>query len=128
MKKFRFKSLSLLSQTEKKARHVVFSPHSNLIVGENHTGKSSLIKSLYEALGAHPAGDLDRWDKGTVALMSFAIDDTQYSLLQQRSYRALFDSSNRVIFAATNWSDWGAKFVEVMNFNLVLIGQDQQPT
>ena len=47
MRNFRFESICLLSQSEQRARKVTFDRRLNLIVGRNHTGKSSLIKSLF---------------------------------------------------------------------------------
>ena len=47
MRNFRFESICLLSQSEQRARKVTFDRQLNLIVGRNHTGKSSLIKSLF---------------------------------------------------------------------------------
>lgn len=46
MKNLSFQSLLLLSTTEKAARKVKFDPKVTLILGENDTGKSSLIKTI----------------------------------------------------------------------------------
>ena len=47
MKNLRFQSLILLSRKEKAARRIAFDPKATLILGENDTGKSSLIKAIY---------------------------------------------------------------------------------
>lgn len=125
MKSFRFGSIYLLSQSEKRARKVTFAPRLNLIVGRNHTGKSSLIKSLFLAFGARPEGALDRWDKNAVVLVAFSIGEDSYFVVQQRSHRALFSGAGRCLYAAGNASDWGRKFAEVTGFNLVLTDQNQ---
>lgn len=59
MKSFRFESIWLLSHNEKRARRITFHPRRNLVLGTNHTGKSTLVKSLFMTLGATPAGELE---------------------------------------------------------------------
>ncbi|EOJ0915716.1 AAA family ATPase [Klebsiella pneumoniae] len=52
MKSIYFKSAHILSLRDKKGFSFKFSPDINIITGENDTGKSSFIKSLYHTLGA----------------------------------------------------------------------------
>ena len=52
MQTVKFKNLFLLSQVEKKALHVPLHSQKLLIQGANGFGKSVIMKSLYEALGA----------------------------------------------------------------------------
>lgn len=52
MKSIYFKSAQILSLRDKKGFSFKFSPDINIITGENDTGKSSFIKSLYHTLGA----------------------------------------------------------------------------
>lgn len=126
MKTFKFKSICLLSQSEQRARRETFAPRLNLIAGENHTGKSSLIKSLFVALGARPEGRLENWDKNAIALVSFTIDGNLYHVLQQQSYRALYNTNGDCIFATGVSAEWGAEFSKLVGFNLVLIDKNQE--
>ena len=126
MKIFKFESIYLLSQDERRARKIEFSPRRNLVVGRNHTGKSSLIKSLFTALGARPEGSLDRWDKNAVALVRFSVNGESYYALQQQSYRALFTEGGRCLLATAAASVWGAAFSDLIGFNLVLTGRNQE--
>jgi AAA15 family ATPase/GTPase len=125
MKNFRFESISLLSQGEKRARKVTFHHRLNLIVGRNHTGKSTLIKSIFLAFGARPEGDLDRWDENAVALVAFSIDEKRYNIVQQQSFRALFSDDGGFLFSSGSASGWGNKFAEITGFNLVLTDKSQ---
>ena len=52
MRTIYFKSVHILSLRDKKGFSFDFSPTINIITGENDTGKSSFIKSLYHTLGA----------------------------------------------------------------------------
>ena len=47
MKNLRLQTLYLVSDQEKAARIVKFDPHKTVVLGENDTGKSCLIKSIY---------------------------------------------------------------------------------
>src|SRR5689334_8794306 len=99
MKSLRFESICLLSHREKKARKVTFHKGLNLVTGRNHTGKSSLIKSLYVTLGAYPQGKLDKWDADCINLLKFSVDRTSYEIVQQGKRRGLF--KNGQLLAAT---------------------------
>ncbi|MFC5755863.1 hypothetical protein [Rhizobium sp. GCM10022189] len=120
MKNFRFKSIWLLSENEQRARTESFSPKKTLLVGMNHTGKSSLIKSLFIALGAFPTGDLDRWSKDATVLVEFSVDDVVYYVVQQHNHRGLFSAGGNLEFASANATDWGRRFADLTGFNLVL--------
>lgn len=120
MKNFRFKSIWLLSENEQRARTASFSPKKTLLVGRNHAGKSSLIKSLYIALGAYPAGELDRWSKDTTTLVEFSLDGVVYHVVQQNNHRALFGAGRQLEFAFANATDWGRSFADLIGFNLVM--------
>ena len=61
MKNLKFKEIYLISNVERKARKIVFSPHLNIILGKNRNGKSSLLKSLYWTMGADPAKMHEKW-------------------------------------------------------------------
>ncbi|MFD2677833.1 hypothetical protein [Camelimonas lactis] len=123
MKNFKFKSIWLLSESEQRAREESFSPKKTLLVGMNHTGKSSLVKSLFTALGAIPTGELDRWSKDAAILVEFSIDETGYYVVQQRNHRGLFDAAGNLCFASANATDWGRRFADLIGFNLVLADQ-----
>ena len=127
MKKFRFKSIWLLSESEQRARMESFSPKKTLLVGMNHTGKSSLIKSLFRALGAFPTGELDKWSDDTAIMVEFSVDGVDYYIVQQQNHRGLFDKDRNLHFASANATDWGVKFSSLVNFNLVLTDRQSNP-
>jgi hypothetical protein len=126
MRNLRFENIWLLSQNEKRAKKVTFDQGRNLIVGRNHTGKSSLIKSIFLAFGARPEGKLDRWDKEAAAFVKFSVDGVHFQVLHQSSCRALFSGDGQFLHAAANSADWGEKFCEATGFNLALTDKDQK--
>jgi hypothetical protein len=119
MKSFRFENIWLLSRQEKRAKSVTFR-RTNLIVGLNHTGKSTLIKAIFTSLGATPKGSLAEWDKDAISLLEFSVDKTKFRALHQRGYRALFSEKGELIASATNHSAWTATVSVATGFNLVL--------
>lgn len=120
MKSFLFDGIWLLSQNDQRALSVEFDPRKNLIVGRNHTGKSSIIKTLLLTLGAKPKGNLQHWDKSTISLVTFKVDGNKYSALHQNGNRGLFDASGKAIITSTTHQAWTEAFSRVTGFNLVL--------
>ena len=120
MTDFLFENIWMLSQRDRRARSIRFHPRKNLIVGVNHTGKSSLIKTLYRTLGAHPKGHLRQWDENTVSLVEFSVAQKRFRALHQNGYRALFDAQDRLVAAAGSHSQWSESFAQAIGFNLVV--------
>ena len=125
MHRFRFKNIWLLSHREKTARHVEFHPSKNLLVGRNHTGKTTLIRSLFETLGAKPQGKLEQWDENAVSLLEFSVDDKPYFALHQEGRRALFDATFNLLISTSKFGDWSRLFCEITDFNLVFSDKKQ---
>lgn len=82
MKHLYISEIQLLSQKEKKAKKVQFDLNRTLILGKNHTGKSSLIKSIYWALGAEPLFNQKFKNTNVSVHLKFEIDGTKYSILR----------------------------------------------
>lgn len=127
MQSLRFLDISLLSRLEKKARRITFHSKSNLIFGLNHTGKSTLIKVLFETLGAYPSGKLEGWDSGVISIVTLAIDDVQYRVVREGGSRGLFAGAD--LTASTSRDrDWSRVFGDLTNFTLVLSDKQERTT
>lgn len=126
MHRFRFKNIWLLSHREQRARHVEFHPSKNLLVGRNHTGKTTVIRSLFETLGATPQGKLEQWDENAVSLLEFSVDEKRYFALQQDGRRALFDSKFNLLISTAKFAEWSKCFCEITGFNLVFSDKKQE--
>jgi len=120
MKTFQFESISLLSHRDKKARKVSFHPHRNLIQGENHTGKSSLVKHLFVTLGAKPLGTLEQWDPQTVSAVRFKVDGKSFTAIHRSGSRSLYDSSGKLLTATDSHAAWAEAFATLVGFKLML--------
>lgn len=120
MRTFQFESISLLSHRDKKARKVNFHPHRNLIQGENHTGKSSLVKHLFVTLGAKPLGTLEQWDPQTISAVRFKVDGESFTVIHHSGARSLHDSSGKLLKATDSHVVWAKIFARVVGFKLML--------
>jgi len=97
-----------------------FHPKRTLICGLNHTGKSSLIRPLFETLGANPQGTLEKWDNDSISIVEFSIDNKIYFALHQRGIRALFDSRKNLLLASADYHEWVSFFNDLTGFNLII--------
>lgn len=120
MRTFQFESISLLSHRDKKARKVSFHPHRNLIQGENHTGKSSLVKHLFVTLGAKPLGTLEQWDPQTVSAVRFKVDGESFTVIHHNGARSLHDSAGKLLKATDSHAVWAETFAALVGFKLML--------
>ncbi|WP_035570903.1 hypothetical protein [Paraburkholderia graminis] len=120
MKSFQFESISLLSLRDKKARKVQFHPRRNLILGENHTGKSSLVKNLFVTLGATPKGKLELWDPMTISSVDIKVDGVKFRVIHHDGNRGLYDADGKLLSATSTHVAWAETFANLVGFNLVV--------
>ncbi len=123
MKTLRFIELLLLSEQERSARRVTFDPRATVIKGQNNAGKSSILKSLYETLGAAPAVRHPSWEAIRVmSSLRFVIDGDEYRMLKSGDRYTLFDKNDSVIQVfdgvKASMSSW---FATMFNFHLLLV-------
>ena len=98
MKSFSFQELLLVSYVERKARRIKFHPKKTVLKGENETGKSSILKSIYRTLGAEPEGGSPAWNGATVrSILRFKVNDTAYTALRHGDMFAIFDEHLKVL-------------------------------
>lgn len=120
MRNFLFESIWLLSHREKNAVTAAFHPRLNLIVGRNHTGKSSIIKNLFLTMGAKPKGKLQQWDDSTISAVKFSVDNQKFTAVHHDGNRALFNDKGVLLVTATSHQTWTDSLVKALAFNLVL--------
>lgn len=129
MKRLLLRSLSLMSHREKAATAIKFHPKVTVIKGENDTGKSSLIKSIYWALGAEPAVVHARWkDAGVSALLEFSVDGHDFSILRSGTRFGLFDSNGKPMLVTDSvTSGLAPAMANLLEFRLTLPDQNGVP-
>jgi len=128
MKSLLLKSILLVSHREKKAKKIRFYPQANVVKGQNDTGKSSLIKSIYFAFGANPHSRHHKWKNADVAiLLRFQVDDTTYSIYRHRNSFSLFDKSDQLIGTYSSVTkELAPVLANIFDFKLKLIDRGGQ--
>ncbi|MHC2088611.1 hypothetical protein [Methylobacterium sp. CM6244] len=128
MKKLKFTKLYLLSRKERKARKEVIDPNITVIFGENDTGKSHFVKSMYTAFGAEPQVINEKWVQASVTIMmDFLINEKSYSILKFNNQYGLFDGDGKLLWGAVSIvSDLGPKIAQLLDFTIELSTRDDR--
>lgn len=100
----------------------------NLIKGENHVGKSSLIKSLYYTLGASPNIMHPKWlGAEPICLLTFTVDDIEYSILRRKNFFAVYNSSKECIGTFDKITDGLGPFLsKLLKYNIKLPNKENR--
>jgi len=121
-----FHALSLISERDGSARRVEFSPHKNLLVGANETGKSRVVKHAVWALGCEPRRAAGDWDSNVVAALELSVGAKRYTFVRQGlRMRAAFDEQGKLLFATESGARWAEFFADVFEYTLRLQGQKE---
>lgn len=121
MKEFILKEIQLLSLKEGKARKIEFHPKRTVIVGMNSTGKSCLLKSIYQTFGAEPHNLHPSWQGANViSHVYFRVNHNHYSILKNGSLFCLFDSKGEKINQFNRISSLGEYLASIFDFKVKL--------
>ena len=113
-----------MSSDTERARIINFHKRATIITGENDTGKSSLIKSIYYAFGAEPRM-LKQW-KETVSkiLVHFTVGDREFSLLRNGGSFTIFDQTGKPLDSFTSVTKGlGIYLAQLFQFGIKLTSQ-----
>ncbi len=104
---------------------MIFDPKRTIILGRNSTGKSCLIKSIYQTFGAEPQNLHPNWkDANAISLIHFTIDDEKFSIIRSNKVYCLFDSSSIKIEQFNRVSDLGNYLAKLFDFKIKLTDRD----
>lgn len=126
MKSLKFQTLVLLSRKEKAARRIEFDQQATLILGENDTGKSSLIKAIYATFGADAAVVHRDWKAlGVASMVVFTVDDLPYKLLRSSDIFALFDATGSKLWSVSGiTSNLAPQLADLLGIELRMQSRD----
>jgi hypothetical protein len=94
MPSFVLERLTLLSLREKRGRRFSFHPETTIVKGDNDTGKSSFLKSIYRCFGAEPARTHEKWkDARVISVLTFSLDGKTFHALQNQGRYSFFDDN-----------------------------------
>jgi len=128
MKKLSFLEITLVSKIQKRAIRVPFDPRVTILTGQNDTGKSSVIKSLFWTFGADPMTET-RWKSGKViSCVKFSIENDVFSMVRREQFFALFNHKNELIKTFTSiTNELGPYLAELLDFKLILNNRAKEP-
>lgn len=120
-----FKSILIADIQKHTARLIPFEKGLNVITStENHVGKSSVIKSLYDTLGAEVRFDT-RWNKDTkLTAVTIDVDGTEYRVIRFIKKFAIFKGNELILLSDSVTKQLAPKFAEIFNFSVYLAKKD----
>ncbi len=124
MKSIYFKSAHILSLRDKKGFFFEFSPDINIITGENDTGKSSFIKSLYHTLGADVRLDKKWKNDNFVSKVVICINKRDYAFVRHEKRISIFDiteGQEHLLVTSNSRTEIALTVRNIFDFNLELV-------
>ena len=121
MRNIRFQILKILSYKEKKARILNIDHDVVLLRGANGSGKSCVLKSIYEVLGANVRKTSEVWESANpVSLLYFTVDNIRFKALSIGKDVYIFNPGGEIRFKAKRGS---VKLCQELNalFGLTLL-------
>lgn len=112
----------LIADLDKKTAHIEnFVKGLNVITSkDNHVGKSSLLKSLYYAMGAEVQFD-KTWNKNSkLCVVSFTVGDTEYQIARWMKRFAVFRNKNLIKLTDHITSELAPLMEEIFGFAVYL--------
>lgn len=125
MKELKLRKVTILSLKEKKGKIIDFDEKINVIIGENDTGKSSLIKSIYYAFGAqtkmHPG-----WKAvNPIVIVDFDYGNESYKIMRNGKEILFFNSKLDILSHSHSITNEFSKFFsEFFGFKINLTDKD----
>lgn len=116
-----FKRIIISDINKHTARLQKFYEGLNVITSEdNHVGKSSLLKSLYYALGAEV--DFDNvWEKkNKVYIVDFVVGEKQYRVARYLKRFAIFEDDKLLMITESVSKDLARLFEQIFSFSIYL--------
>ena len=116
-----FKDILIADIDKHTARFAEFQQGLNVVTSaDNHVGKSSLVKSLYHALGAEVKFD-NTWSKSTkVTAVRVVVNDQEYRFVRFARRFAIFQGNILVFMTDSVTKGLAPKLEEIFDFSIYL--------
>jgi hypothetical protein len=122
-KHLRFNELWLLSEKEGRARRITWAKNATILVGGNHYGKSTVLRTMYQAFGCKTKTLGGEWDPKAVVAVTFSIEDVSYTILRRGIAFGLFDANGMMLWSTKDQSELRSRFSDLVSFVLPLSTQ-----
>lgn len=116
-----FKDILIADIDKHTGRFVEFQPGLNVVTSaDNHVGKSSLVKSLYHALGAEVKFD-NTWSKSTkITAARIVVNDVEYRFVRFARKFAIFQGNTLIFMTDSVTKGLAPKLEEIFDFSIYL--------
>lgn len=116
-----FKSILIADIQKHTAKLQKFTKGINVITStDNHVGKSSLLKSMYYAMGAEVEFDTV-WDVNTkLYIVNICINEKNYIVIRFQKNFAIFEEEKLILLTNSVSRDLAKKFEEIFSFSIYL--------
>jgi hypothetical protein len=124
----RFSRLCLLSHHERRAFSLNLSSEATVLQAGNGFGKSAVLKSLYDALGAEPPRIDVPWRSAQVeTLLDFTVDDVAYAVLSGRGSYGVFDAHGALQLRTRSvGNDLTEYLANLLDFRLEMLNRQEE--
>ena len=116
-----FKDILIADIDKHTGRFVEYKPGLNVVTSaDNHVGKSSLVKSLYHALGAEVKFD-NTWSKSTkITAVRIVVNDVEYRFVRFARKFAIFQGNTLIFMTDSVTKGLAPKLEEIFDFSIYL--------
>ena len=125
MERLTLKRLILISEKEKHSQEITFCEGLNIILGDNKTGKSSIIKSIFYTLGCELKKIEPEWKELISAYLLFiGYGEREFCILRQKKKYQIFESINKsyqCIINTENYNEFCNCFMSILKINIPFI-------
>lgn len=129
MSSLKFKRLVLISDTTKSANQFTFQDRYNLITGKNNSiGKSSLIKSIFWAIGCDPEFDVNWKSLDCKVLLEFSVKSKNIKLVRVNNSIFISDDGANYQKFGKITGEYSRTFSALVNFKATLPNRSETPT
>lgn len=120
MKKLLFKNLWIASEETRAAFKLQLHPVKTLLIGKNHTGKSTLVKHIYRTLGCETLGKSPKWDSLAISVLEFEFNDNLYLCYRRANIFGLKNLSTGLLRVTSKYTEWSSLISDLFDFKLTL--------
>ncbi|MDF2943917.1 MAG: hypothetical protein K0S01_2775 [Herbinix sp.] len=129
MKEMCFSNILIADINQKTAHFHEFDKGFNVITSQdNHVGKSSMLKSLYYAMGAEVEFD-NVWDKNTkLCIVEFCINNIKYKIARLQKSFVLFSEGKLLLTTRSVSHDLAKEYETIFSFSVYLSNKKTMKT
>lgn len=128
-----FKEIIIINKISHKAKIQTFTNGINIITSDmqdgNYVGKSTLLKSLYHALGADLDFDSSKgWEKDSkyYYVLTFLKDTDQFTVVRKDRSFTFYDKNKKIVFSTQNRDELKLFYCDFFKMNVMLKKTDNE--